>query len=150
MEGWAVLDTKILEGKLKHLSEELRQRGQTDLADDVGELVEALRQQGQHERPGRLMTTGEAAQALGVRSINTIKRWAAEGQLDGVRRGGRLLILAESVKRMTQSPSVAEQKAREAQIAAALEPFDAGDEEVPPTSTWTGRKPWDKRDRASA
>ena len=35
------------------------------------------------------MTTGEAAEALGIRSVNTIKRWAGEGLLEGFRRVAR-------------------------------------------------------------
>lgn len=52
-------------------------------------------------RPERCLTrdAGAAARGLGVRSINTIKRWAREGRLDGVRRGGRLLVSAASVQR---------------------------------------------------
>ena len=105
-------DAALLEEKLKTLSGELQERGVPDLARKVDELLSIVHQQteqGQHEQ-GALMTTGEAARALGVRSINTIKRWAVEGLLDGVRRGGRLMVLAESVGRVKNSPTVARQK----------------------------------------
>jgi len=44
-----------------------------------------------------LVTTGEAARRLQVRSINTVKRWVAEGLLVGYRIGGRVLVTAASV-----------------------------------------------------
>ncbi|TAK29530.1 MAG: DNA-binding protein [Chloroflexota bacterium] len=136
-----------LEGELEALSEELEERGAPDLARKVDKIVEMVRQQTEpvHGDPGNLMTTGQAACALGVRSINTIKRWAVEGLLDGVRRGGRLMVLADSVERMKNSPTVATQKALDARIEAALEPFDSGDEDIPSlTATRLGRKPWEK------
>ena len=136
-----------LEGELKNLSEELEERGAPDLARKVNKIAEIVHQQAEPPQgdPGNVMTTGEAARALGVRSINTIKRWAVEGLLDGVRRGGRLMVLTDSVERMKNSPTVARQKAVETRIEASLAPFDAGNEDIPPlTATRTGRKPWEK------
>lgn len=132
-----------LEGRLRRLSQELRQRGQLDLADEVTTLATAL-DQPDAAGPGAAdwLTTGPAARALGVRSINTIKRWAREGRLDGVRRGGRLLVSAASVQRLLRSPLVATQRAREEELAAALAPLDAGDVAIPATTTWTGSVPW--------
>jgi hypothetical protein len=137
------VNAALLEDKLKTLSEELDERGAPDLARKVDEIVDMVRQQAEQEQHDQsaLLTTGEAARVLGVRSINTIKRWAVEGLLDGVRRGGRLMVLAESVERMKNTPTVAMQKAAEARIEAALAPFDAGDEEIPPlTATRKRRK----------
>ncbi|MBI3977559.1 MAG: helix-turn-helix domain-containing protein [Chloroflexi bacterium] len=145
-----MVDARGLEDKLRSLSEELRQRGEIDLVDDVEAIIGALHEPVDAKQPSDLLTTGEAARVLSVRSINTVKRWAFEGLLDGVRRGGRLMVTAQSVQRMLQSPTVADQRAREAQIAAALEPFDAGDETVPPTSGWQGHRPWERRGRADA
>ncbi|MHB1415981.1 MAG: helix-turn-helix domain-containing protein, partial [Chloroflexota bacterium] len=47
-----------------------------------------------------LLTTGQAADALGLRSVNTVKRWVREGALEGFRRGSRILIPRESVVRL--------------------------------------------------
>ncbi|MBI3979644.1 MAG: helix-turn-helix domain-containing protein [Chloroflexi bacterium] len=140
-----MLNAERIEHKLKRLSEELRQRGEIDLVEDVGEIIETLHDEADRPRSAPLMTTGEAARALGIRSINTIKRWASEGLLDGVRRGGRWLISSESVDRMLCSPLVSQLKEREAQTLADLDPFDVGEETPPPSNNWVGRKPWEQQ-----
>lgn len=136
-------DILVVEDRLRRLSKELEERGVPELVREVGEIMAIVRQQA--EEPEALMTTGEAAHALGIRSINTIKRWAADGLLDGVRRGGRLMVRATSVERLENSPTVAQQRAGETRIQDALEPLDAGNEEIPPLkATHVGRKPWER------
>jgi len=115
------------------------ERGQADLAREVRALAAELR--ADDAGSGELLTTGEAARLLGVRSVFTIRRWAQAGILDGYRRGGRILISRASVERLRGAPTVAEARAREETLAADLEPLDAGDRPVPPVS-WPGRKPW--------
>lgn len=61
-----------------------------------------------------LLTTGQAAALLGVRSVNTIKHWAKSGTLDGYRRGGRIVVSRESVSRLLGSQSLAEENRRRA------------------------------------
>ena len=93
---------------------------------------------------GPLITTGQAARRLGIRSVNTIKRWAREGLLEGFRRGGRVLISERSVRKVANHPTLDGQRAFEHELDEALAPFDAGDEPVPATGqAWVGRKPWD-------
>ena len=53
-----------------------------------------------------LLTTGQAARALGVRSVNTVKQWVRQGTLEGVRRGSRLLVLRSSVDRLRDEGKV--------------------------------------------
>ncbi len=138
-------ELRTVEDDLRDITSELRLRGVSDLALRLEAMLATL----EHSRgsgdqnDSSLLTTGEAAHQLGIRSVNTVKRWAVEGRLDGVRRGGRLMITKASVQRMLDCPTVAEQKRRESELGEALEPFDAGDEVVPSTSGWTGRKPWE-------
>ncbi|HEX5415627.1 MAG TPA: helix-turn-helix domain-containing protein [Chloroflexota bacterium] len=47
-------------------------------------------------KPQDLLTTGQAARALGV-SIQTIKNWADEGKLETVRLGGRIMVVRQSL-----------------------------------------------------
>ncbi|MBI4492307.1 MAG: helix-turn-helix domain-containing protein [Chloroflexi bacterium] len=129
--------------KLEQVAQRLQQRGEAELAREVDEVIVALRKQVVGEPTGALMTTGEAAEALGVRSVNTIKRWAREGILEGYRRGGRVMVTRESVTRMLLNPALDEQKEQEACLAEDLDPFDVGERRVPPTR-WPGRKPWER------
>ncbi len=134
--------TQTIETKLEGISRKLEEQGNEGLAQEIKEVVGLLRRPSEAvEPPGGVITTGEAARMLGVRSINTVKRWAREGLLEGFRRGGRIVISWRSVERMLQSPEVAEQRAFELDLAAVLEPLGT-EEEVPSILPWTGRKPW--------
>src|SRR5438132_188582 len=95
--------------RLEAVARALRARGDHELAAELNPVVMAIRDQ----IPGELLTTGEAASLLGVRSVNTIKRWVREGLLDGFRRGGRVLVSKDSILRLTASPTLAAQQARD-------------------------------------
>jgi excisionase family DNA binding protein len=129
--------SEALVQRLAGVASKLTDGGQPDLARELDAVISALRQDIERERPPDVMTTGEAATILGVRSVFTIKRWAREGILDGFRRGSRILVTRESVERLLRSPKVAEERAAETDLGA----FDAGDEPAP-AMAWTGRKPW--------
>lgn len=100
--------------------------------------------------PGGLMTTGEAARRLGVRSVNTVKRWVADGLLDGFHLGGRILVASQSVECLIANSTVRRQAEWERGLDEALAAFDAGEEELPPSdATSLGRKPWENAEAAS-
>jgi uncharacterized protein len=49
------------------------------------------------------ITTGEAARMLGVRSINTIKRYIRDGRLTAIKPGGHYRVAANDVRRLAGS-----------------------------------------------
>ncbi|MGH2454909.1 MAG: excisionase family DNA-binding protein [Candidatus Limnocylindria bacterium] len=54
------------------------------------------------------LSTGQAAQALGVRSINTVKRLIREGRLRAIRPGGHFRVSAEDVRRLASASTPAD------------------------------------------
>lgn len=130
--------------ELNEVAEELRRSGDRRLAEKVSQVMEDLRQE--TPAPDELMTTGEAAELLGVRSINTIKRWVRDGLLAGYRRGGRVLVTRSSMLKMKDGPTVAEQRTFERRLDAAVQPFEDTEEaDLPTSATWEGRRPWEER-----
>ena len=131
--------------ELEEVVHELRRAGDAGLAEKVNRVMEDLRQE-TLPAPDDLLTTGDAAELPGVRSINTIKRWVSDGLLSGYRRGGRVLVTRSSVLQMADAPTVAEQQAFEREIDAAAQPFEgSGSQSLPVSATWEGRRPWDRR-----
>jgi hypothetical protein len=125
--------------RLEHVATELTERGQKDLASEVRSVVADLRESAATELPP-MLTTGQAAQALGIRSVFTIKRWVREGILDGQRRGSRIFVTRESVERLLRSPTVAEERARD------LEPGGAGEQSGSTGSPAVPRDFWNSWD----
>jgi excisionase family DNA binding protein len=129
---------------LEVVSRFLDQAGQVEYSERVERAIAVLRElQVASPPPGGVITTGEAARLLGIRSVNTIKRWVHDGTLAGYRRGSRILVSRDSVDQLLDSSRVQQQQAWEQEITEALAPFDASEEEIPaPGETWTGKKPW--------
>lgn len=84
---------------LKTLAELEQEMGRAGRATEEEALREALRTLAR--RRGEFLTTGEAAERLGV-SIPTVKRWIERGALAGGPMGGRWLVAPESVERMVR------------------------------------------------
>jgi len=79
---------------LKTLAELEREMGQAGRSAEEAALREAARALAR--RRGEFLTTGEAAERLGV-SIPTVKRWIERGALSGGPMGGRWLVSPQSV-----------------------------------------------------
>lgn len=97
-------------------------------AGDGAETVRALKVALRDVDAGRLLTTTEAAQLLGVRSINTIKSWCRSGYIKGVKQGSRTLIPLSEVERIQDGERV-----RRIRVAERLHDESAclgGDEEM--------------------
>jgi excisionase family DNA binding protein len=131
--------------EIQTLVRELEQDGQPERAARLSESVAALLAGGS-DGPGELMTTGEAAEALGVRSVNTIKRWASDGLLEGFQRGGRMLVSKSSVDAMRNSKVVQARVAADHRVDEVLAAFGSDEEPEPGElrAAWEGRKPWEK------
>lgn len=146
--------------ELEALAEELARDGNTGLAERAREAIAALRNgSATHDAsvraardevgddPSRhvdLLTLDDAAQLLGIRSLLMIRRWAREGPLDEVAVQGRVHITRGSIERLLQMEAVSRQRERERELDEIFEPFDIGDEELPPSDASSrGRAPWD-------
>lgn len=138
------MEIETIRHRLSRLGEKLEQRGEGDLAREAAAIAASLESGAVVAEPvGGLVTTGQAAELLGIRSVNTVKRWVRDGLLNGYQRGGRLMVSRSSIDRIVQQPPVAAQRRYEEGLAAALSDFDAGDAELP-SSASVGRKPWEE------
>lgn len=126
--------------QLEELADELAQRGETRLADRARAAVAELRAS---TTAPELIGTGEAAALLGIRSINTVKRWVREGRLEGFQVGGRVKISRGSVERLRSSAALQRRQAYERDLTDVLDAVDAGDEPAPRSELpHAGRAPW--------
>ena len=131
--------------QLESVASRMRERGAPDLADEIGTVIEQIVQVGEPAAADLdLVASGEAATLLGVRSINTIKKWAIDGLIDGYRRGGRIMVTRASIERMRTHPTVAAERAFAAKSDAAWGPFDMDGHDLPPPVTAPGLKPWER------
>lgn len=130
--------------RINALARRLEESGQAELAQEAAAIGASLRGSIVAEPRGGVITTGAAAELLGIASVNTIKRWVRDGLLEGYQRGGRLMVACISVERMLDAPPVADERRFERDLDEALAPFDASDHPVPTTRS-SGRKPWEKR-----
>jgi hypothetical protein len=106
--------------RLEHLAQELERRGEISIAKQIEREVGSLRAE---TSSLKLMTTDEAASALGLPSTITIKHWARRGDLEAYRHDGHLLVTERSVAAMAESPILARELVRERELEEALAPF---------------------------
>jgi len=93
-----------------------------------------------------LLTTAEAAAALGIRSINTVKRWVKIGYINGVQRNGRTMIPVSEVERIRDDDRVRAQRAL-GKLQEEIADFghDLTDAEmIALKETRPGRPPWER------
>jgi len=92
------------------LTEQLRQDLRVVIeqaeAGNAAEVVRTAQKALQELESDRLLTTTEAAEALGVRSINTVKLWCRNGFLASVQRGNRTMIPLAEIERVRESERV--------------------------------------------
>jgi excisionase family DNA binding protein len=136
------MDRETCQARLTTIAQRLHAAGQTALADELAGLAREVATS--PSWPGDLLTPSEAATALGVRSVNTVKRWAREGRLEGYALGGRMLVSQRSVDAFRQTKEARQQRAYEHQLDEALAPFDSTPEEIAEYTSETppGRVPW--------
>jgi len=112
---------------------------------NVVAATETLKRALSEERTRDLLTTAEAAEALGIRSINTIKRWVKIGYLQGVQRNERTMIPFSEIERIQHDDRVGALRAV-GRLQAEIADFSAeglsDDELIGLTETRPGKSPW--------
>lgn len=131
--------------ELSSLSERLAAEGRPEAVETLRKTIRALRDADTTTAARHnMLTTTEAAQLLGIRSVNTIKRWASDGRLEGYRLGSRVLVSRPSVERMLNDAALSRQRSYEGKLDEALAPLDGDDEDVGALTggAHRGRTPW--------
>ncbi len=145
-------DANDLVQALEALATQLRDQGQMASVETVEQALEAVRAADRDAGERDLLTTTEAARLLGVRSINTIKRWASDGRLDGYRIGSRVFVTRRSVEKMLHSAALIRQQSYERDLQEAYAPFESDGKDSADLlgQTRRGRTPWTARAAANA
>ncbi len=94
-----------------------------------------------------LLSTTEAAEALGVRAITVVKWWVKIGYIHGVQHDGRTMILAAEIERIRDDDRVRAQRAlsKPHEEIADFGGDGLTDEEMEGLrATRPGRPPWER------
>ncbi len=134
------------------LTEQLRQDLRTVIAQamagNTAEVVRTAQKALQELDDDRLLTTTEAAEALGVRSINTMKLWCRNGFLASVQRGNRTMIPLAEVERVRESERVrairAADRLHDASAAFGVLEGLSNEEMEQLSAARPGRLPWQR------
>ncbi len=115
---------------------------------NVKAAADALKRALREADAGGLLTTSEAATALGIRSINTMKRWVKTGYIHGVQRNGRTMIPVAEIERIRDDDRVRALRVTgqlHAEIADFGGPDALSDEELAGLRAGRpGRPPWER------
>lgn len=138
----AVLDRDEIEQSLALLENAVTT--DTNIQAAADKLRRALRE----ADAGGLLTTAEAAAALGIRSISTVQRWVKTGYLRGLQRDGRTLIPVSEVTRVWSDDQVRALRAS-SRLHAEIADFGGqddltADELAGLSAGRPGHPPWEK------
>lgn len=136
------MDREACRSRLDALAQQLQAAGQSAFAEELAQLARDVANS--PTWPGDLLTPAEAAVALGVKSVNTVKRWARDGRLESYTLGGRLLVSQRSVDSFRGAADVQRERAYERELDEALAPFESTPSEIAEYTTEepAGRVPW--------
>src|SRR4051794_27599967 len=136
------MDREACRSRLDTLAQQLQAAGQQAFAEELAQLARDVEKSATW--PGDLLTPAEAALALGVKSVNTVKRWARDGRLEGYILGGRVLVSQRSVDAFRDAADAQRQRSYERDLDEALAPFDSTPEEIAEytADALPGRVPW--------
>jgi excisionase family DNA binding protein len=119
-------------------------------AGDLQEVVQAVDHALQSLDGSRLLTTTEAAEVLGIRSVNTLKALVIRNGIPYERRGNRMMLPLAEVERLRETPLLRGLRASEAlhETIADLGPADGegltAEELQDLEATRPGRLPWQR------
>lgn len=135
-------------GRTEQLRQDLRAVIAQAEAGNTDEVVRTAQRVLEELDGERLLTTTEAAAALGVRSINTVKLWCRNGFLASVQRGNRTMIPLAEIERVRDSDRVLAIRAADTLHEASAdfgvpEGLSAGEMEQL-SAARPGRLPWQR------
>jgi hypothetical protein len=140
--GMAVVKREEIERTL----ELLEASGTSDAR--VRAAAETLKRALRDAETRHLLTTAEAAEALGIRSINTVKRWVKTGYIRGMRRNERIMIPVTEIERIRDDDRVHAMRASSRlheEIADFSGPEHLSDDELAGlAAARPGRPPWSR------
>ena len=119
-------------------------------AGDLNEVVQAVDHALQALDGSRLLTTTEAAEVLGIRSVNTLKALVIRNGIPYERRGNRMMLPLAEVERLRETPLLRGLRASEAlhETITDLGPADGegltAEELQDLEATRPGRLPWQR------